>query len=292
MTLPVPRLVVGSLALLAMGAPLAMGGCDDVGLLTPLDVADVTIGLEVSGGVAGVSYAIVVDGARREVIGESCAPWCSVEPGGVILPVSGEQVAAMASALEDADITALDGRDFGVDCCDRFGYVVRYRNGDRTARVSGGGDRLPSDLARVVGRLHGLVQGVLPALVSPDTRDTDWPRDAYELGPTSVDGLTLDAEVRYGGGCAQHRIDLVVWGDWIEPTSSSPPHVNALLSHDDGGDTCEAFLTDERSFDLGPLRDAYERTFGPIGDARPTVVLRLWDPMSANPLGRLVEVEL
>lgn len=270
---------------------LAVGGCDDVGPLAPVDPVEVTITLGVSGGFAGVSYAIAVDGAEREVVGVSCESFCSFEPGDVLVPVSAEQIAALAGALEEADITAWDGRDFGAECCDRFQYELTYRSGERSVHLTGGGGRLPEDLARVIGRLHGLVYGVVPALISPDTRDTDWRRDPYTLGPTSVDGLRLTAELQYGGGCRQHRIDLVVWGDWIE-SASSPPHINALLTHDDGDDSCEALVNDERSFDLGPLRDAYERAFGPIGGERPTVVLRLWDPLSTSPLGRLIEVRL
>lgn len=270
---------------------IAIGGCDDIGPLAPVDPDEVRITLEVSGGFAGVGYTIAVDGADRGVVGVSCLSSCSFEPGDVVVPLSAEQVAALAGALEEVGVTAWDGRDFGVECCDRFRYDLTYLSGDRSVHLTGGGGRLPADLARVIARLHGLVYGIVPALISPDTRDTDWPRDAYTLGPTSVDGLGLTAELQYGGGCRQHRIDLVVWGDWIQ-TASSTPHINALLTHDDGDDTCEALLTDERSFDLGPLRDAYERAFGPIGDERPMVVLRLWDPLSANPLGRLIEVRL
>lgn len=272
---------------------VAVGGCGVSDPLAPVDTEDaggVTITLGVSGGFAGVSYTLSVDGADREVVGVSCESFCSFEPGEVLLPLSAEQIVALSGALEEAGVMAWDGRDFGDECCDQFQYELTYVRGERSVHLTGGGSRLPPDLAQVVARLHGLVYGVVPALISPDTRDTDWRRDAYTLGATSVDGLRLTAELGYGGGCGAHRIDLVVWGGWIESTSS-PPHINALLTHEDD-DPCEAYLTVERSFDLGPLRAAYERAFGPIGEERPTVVLRLWDPMSASPMGRLIEVRL
>lgn len=278
------RLVAHVLVVMAVG-------CGASHPLAPVDPDEVTITLGVSGGFAGVSYTISVDGAEREVVGVSCESFCSFAPGDVLLPLSAEQIAALAGALEEAGVMAWDGRDFGVECCDQFQYDLMYVRDGRSVHLVGGGGRLPRDLAQVIARLHGLVYGVVPALISPDTRDTDWPRDAYTLGATSVGGLRLTAELGYGGGCRPHRIDLVVWGDWIE-SASSPPHINALLTHDDGDDPCEAYLTDERSFDLGPLRAAYERAYGPIGEERPTVVLRLWDPMSASPLGRLIEVSL
>ncbi|MDX1648000.1 MAG: hypothetical protein R3304_12710 [Longimicrobiales bacterium] len=280
-----------SLVAPALVAIALTGACDDVDFFLPVDPDRVRITVAVSGGLAGVDYALAVDGAEDEAVGLSCASSCPFEPGTVLLPLSSDQVAALAGALEEAGIEGWDGRDFGVDCCDRFRYDLTYRNGKRSLRVAGGAGRMPDDLTDVVRLLHGLAYGVVPALIAPDTRDTDWPRDSYVLGPTAVEGLELTAEMEYGGGCAQHRIDLVVWGDWIE-MSSSPPHINALLTHDDGGDTCEALLSDERTFDLTPLRDAYEGAFVPIGHERPVVVLRLWDPQSASPLGRLVEVRL
>lgn len=272
-------------------ASLALVTCDDVGILVPIDPDEVTITLAVSGGVAGVGYTIAVDGGDRTVVGVSCTSSCTFDPGEVLLPVSSEQVAALAGALEDAGVAAWNGREFGDECCDQFHYDLAYDTDDRSVRLSGGAGRLPDELARAISQVHALVYGVVPALISRETRDVDWPRDPLTLISRSVDGLRLTATLQYGGGCGQHRIDLVIWGDWIEP-AAVPPHINALLAHDDGNDPCDAVIADERTFDLRPLRDAYEWAFGPIGDERPTVLLRLWDPVAASPLGRLIEVRL
>ena len=274
---------------LALLLASTLSGCDDSSPLGPVAPDEVSVRLEVSGGIAGVDYALIVDGAEGRVVGASCAWQCDFQEGDVLLPVSPDQVAALAGRLEAAGVLGLDGRDFGRECCDDFYFDLTYERGERSSRVTGGGGSLPADLAAAVGLLHGLVRGVAPLLVSPETRDVDWPRDAYTLGSVAVDGLTLTAELTFSGGCGEHRMDLVAWGGWME---SYPVQVNALVTHDDGDDPCDGILVEERAYDLAPLREAYEAAYGTIGDDRPTVVLRLWDPLAAGPLGRLVEVVL
>jgi len=268
---------------------LATAGCYSPVSLGPVLPQDVTITLSVSGGFAGVHYAIVVDGAAGEVRGLECTAFCDFEAGEVLLPVSAAQVEELARRLDEIGVMDLDGRDYGTECCDDFHYELTYQRGQRAATVRGGGARLPAALADAVGLLHGLAGGTLPVLVSPGTRDTDWPRDPYQLGRVEVAGLVLTAELTYGGGCGLHRADLVLWGGWME---SWPVQINALISHDDADDPCDGVVTEERSFALLPLREAYEDAYGPIGAIRTTVILRLWDPVSASPLGRMVEVVL
>ncbi|HSM60854.1 MAG TPA: hypothetical protein VK849_08665 [Longimicrobiales bacterium] len=276
-----------TLALLALAVAL---GCQaSFAILGPVTPEEVTITLEVSGGFAGVQYSFVVDGAAGVVRGVSCGAFCDFEPGEVILAVSDAQVAELGRRLDQAGVMRLDGRDFGTRCCDDFHYALTYERGGRTARLTGDGALLPPAVADALGLLGGLRHRTLPILVSPDTRDTDWPRDPYTLGEVTVEGLTLSAELTWGGGCAEHRVDLVAWGGWME---SFPVQINALLTHDDGDDPCDAVLTEWRRFELRPLREAYEEAYGPIGSEGATVILRLWDPLMASPLGRLVEVRL
>ena len=135
--------------------------------------------------------------------------------------------------------------------------------------------------------LSGLASGRVPLLVSPDTDEADWPRDPFSFTDVTTNGYALTVRVTYGGGCGQHRMDLVVWGGWLE---SFPVQVNGLVTHDDGDDACDAIVTEERVFDLRPLHDAYVDAYGPIGSDRPTVVLRLRDPASDDLI--LVEVVL
>ncbi|MEJ2204987.1 MAG: hypothetical protein P8170_12865, partial [Gemmatimonadota bacterium] len=198
--------------LLATLAASVLAGCYSPVSLGPVVPDEVDITLSVSGGIAGVQYAIAVDGAAGEVRGLMCSSFCDFEPGAVLVPISPAQVAALGRRLEDAGVMDMDGRDFGQECCDDFHYELTYRRGERSATVRGGGARLPRNLASAVGLLHGLGHGTVPALVSMDTRDTDWPRDPYQLGQVDVDGLVLTADLTYGGGCEPHRMDLVLWG--------------------------------------------------------------------------------
>jgi hypothetical protein len=241
-------------------ASVGITACASDSPFAPVPPEDVTITLSVSGGFAGVEYTVEVDGAAGAVQGVSCVAICDFEPGQVLVALSREQVEALSRRLDQTGVMDLDGQDFGLECCDDFHYLI-----------------------------HGLVGGSLPVLVAQSTQDTDWPRDAYQLGGVEAPRLALKAMVTYGGGCEQHRMDLVLWGGWME---SFPVQINALITHDDGDDPCDAVISEERRFDLLPLREAYEDAYGPIGDTPTTVILRLWDPLSGSPAGRLVEVSL
>lgn len=271
------------------GCVALLAGCDRVDFLAPVEPESVSIELAVSGGLAGVGYSFVVDGGAGEVRALTCVSGCDFQVGDVLAVVSDDQVGELARRLEDTGILRMDGRDFGEGCCDFLALELTYSREGASSHVQGTQDRFPRDLSEVVALLYALAEGRVPMLISPDTRDTDWPRDPYTLGAVTVDGLTLSAEVTYGGGCAAHVMDLVGWGGWLE---SNPLQINALVTHDDADDPCDALITETRPFDLRPLVRAYEGAYGPIGADRPTVILRLWDPLAAGPVGRLVEVRL
>lgn len=268
----------GGFALALAGAVCTLG-CGN-SLLVPIPAEDVTITLAVSGGFAGVSWSIVVDGADREVRGGACGNFCDWSPGDVLLAISEEQVAALARALDDAGVPGLEGRDFGTACCDMFHYDLGYQRGPRLFGFRGTDERLPPALAEVARQVAALGQGRVPMIVAPETTEADWPRDPFTLGEVTLDGAGLTAEITWGGGCAAHRMDLVAFGGWME---SNPVQVNALLTHDDGGDPCDTIVSSDRTFDLGPLRAAWVGAYGEIGTERPTVILRLRDPAPGAP---------
>ena len=266
---------------------VALLGCGSSGPLGPIATDDVSITLAVSGGFIGQSWEFLVDGETREVVGVRCDAHCDFEAGEAIVPVSEAQIADLAGRLEAAGVFERSG-DYENECCDQIGYDLRYRRGDRTARVQGTDQTIPAELATAIGHLATLGRGEVPILIAQGTEPTDWPRDAYTLGAVEADGRTLRAEVSYGGGCRAHRMDLVAWGGWLE---SEPVQVNALITHDAGDDPCDAYLTEERVFDLSPLARAWVDAYGPpSGPIR--INLRLWDPVSGSPVGRLIELEL
>ena len=98
---------------------------------------------------------------------------------------------------------------------------------------------------------------------------TAWPSDPLSVESASITGDALQATVRFGGGCARHRIALLLGRAFME---SFPVQVHARLTHDSGGDMCDALLTRTITFDLTPLKQRYLSAYGP-GAA--TVVINL-----------------
>lgn len=250
-----------------------------------MEPAEVDITFGVTGGFAGVDYAIAVDGEAREVRGVRCASVCDFVAGELLLPISAPQVAALARALDEAGVIELGERDFGVGCCDFYHVELTYRRGQRTVRLQGTEDRFPEAVANALRLLHPLASRTRPMIVALGTDAEDWPRDPYGLGDVEFDGSRLHAQVSYGGGCRAHRMDLVAWGGWME---SFPVQLNALITHDDGGDPCDAIVRETLDFDLYPLARAYREAYGGGGGEPPVVILRLWDPGAGS--ARLIEV--
>ncbi|MEM9189363.1 MAG: hypothetical protein AAGF12_09315 [Myxococcota bacterium] len=91
----------------------------------------------------------------------------------------------------------------------------------------------------------------------------------FDLGPATITGDTLDIEVSYSGGCAPHYFRLCYDPSFLE---SNPVQANVRLEHDSQRDPCEAYPTEQRSFDLTPLRNAYRDAYRTSSGS---VILRL-----------------
>jgi hypothetical protein len=269
-------------------AGLSTTSCELEQLIGPVDADEVTITLATSGGIVGVDYEIRVEGDSGEVRAVRCASGCEFSAGDLLLPVSDAQVMLLASALDAAGALQMGDRDFGTECCDQFHYDLTYERGDSSVRIQGTHARLPAELAAAVRLLQPLASRVLPLIVLQDSSLEDWPRDPYSLGEVSFDGSRIHADVSYGGGCADHRMDFVVFGGWME---SFPVQVNALITHDGADDPCDSVVTETRAFDVFPLAVAYAQSYGSGGAERPRVILRIWDPATGE-LARTLEVQL
>jgi hypothetical protein len=69
----------------------------------------------------------------------------------------------------------------------------------------------------------------------------------------SISGNTLNVYLKYGGGCAQHDIDLV----WNKVAMKSlPPQLPLGFKHDAHGDACKKLVSEMRPFDLTPLKSS------------------------------------
>lgn len=268
---------------LAVVGMASLGACGDV--TGPLLDGDVRVEISVSGGIAGVSYSFELDGPSGVVRGLSCEAGCEFEPLDVLVTVSEAQVQRAAQEMRGAGILQLDGIDFGTQCCDQFSYVVTYEEDGKSSTVRGDSGTLPPLLMTAVDRLRAMVDGRLPIIMALDSASQAFPTDPLTVDDVEVVGGLLEASVTYGGGCTTHQIDLVAFGGWLE---SSPVQVNVLLSHDDNGDVCDALVMETRSFDLGPLAEAYRESYGSGAPGETTVLLRLQD--ASQPMGiRLIE---
>jgi hypothetical protein len=100
-----------------------------------------------------------------------------------------------------------------------------------------------------------------PVVVSTSCKD-DLPRDAYQLTSAELDGELLALSVGYGGGCRTHRFHACWDGRFAE---SFPVQTWISFHHDDGGDTCEAFITKTLYIDVAPILRAYQGSYGSSG---------------------------
>ena len=119
-------------------------------------------------------------------------------------------------------------------------------------------------------------EDVRPILLVSDTSMASLASDPFEFvgfadvdttesgSPPSADAPssdTLGFRVAYGGGCAEHQFRLYGSDFFVPGGANDPVYNNLVLVHDDGGDTCEAYLSEVVRFDLTPLKEHYRREY-------------------------------
>ncbi len=89
--------------------------------------------------------------------------------------------------------------------------------------------------------------------------------DPFTLNSAAVIGDVLTVSVSYAGGCRHHEFQLLKDDAFME---SDPVQLRITLIHDGNGDRCEAWITEQHSFDLGDVkarwRAAYRRDSGVV----------------------------
>ena len=102
--------------------------------------------------------------------------------------------------------------------------------------------------------------------------------DPFTLNGAAVTGDVLMVSVSYAGGCRDHEFRLHKADSFME---SDPVQLRITLIHDGNGDRCEAWITEQHSFDLSDIkarwREAYRQESG-------VVQLRLRDAVDAEAL--------
>jgi hypothetical protein len=100
--------------------------------------------------------------------------------------------------------------------------------------------------------------------------------DEFALNTATITEDTLNINASYGGGCEEHQLTLVVSELFLE---SFPVQIPVSLSHNANGDTCEAWLTDDYSFDLTPIKTMYQEAYQQEAG---TIILRLKDTQNVE----------
>ncbi len=95
--------------------------------------------------------------------------------------------------------------------------------------------------------------------VVSDVSSPAWPSDPLTIESATIAGDALQATVTFGGGCARHRIALLISQVFME---SHPVQVHARLAHDADADMCKALLRRTLTFDLTPLKRRYRASYG------------------------------
>lgn len=101
-------------------------------------------------------------------------------------------------------------------------------------------------------------------LIDDDVDEALRASDPYQLhidgdNEPVIENDTLTLTISYSGGCASHDFTLVTNGRFME---SDPVQLVVALTHDNNGDTCEAYPTRRYSFDLEPIKTRYQEAYG------------------------------
>ena len=103
-----------------------------------------------------------------------------------------------------------------------------------------------------------------------------WGTDAYVINTATIEGDTLQINVSYTGGCETHAFTLVAEERFLE---SFPVQLRVSIAHNANSDTCEDSITEDHSFDLTPIKTAYQKGYQ---TETGTIVLRLKDAPPSN----------
>ncbi len=112
---------------------------------------------------------------------------------------------------------------------------------------------------------------ILPITLSNGDDPEAWVTDPCAIEEAVTDGDTLRLTVSYGGGCEDHEFKLVAWNFFME---SFPVQAGIEIAHNGNNDLCDAYITEELSFDLTPLKKEYQDQYP---DAEGQIVLQIGD---------------
>jgi hypothetical protein len=101
---------------------------------------------------------------------------------------------------------------------------------------------------------------LLPPVRLTDRDPAEIELSQFRLNSVALRGKTLTLNISYGGGCEEHGFEL-----FMSPAAfmeSFPVQANIYLRHDNNNDFCKAYITEDISFDISPIVDAYLQAYG------------------------------
>jgi hypothetical protein len=107
-------------------------------------------------------------------------------------------------------------------------------------------------------------------------------RDPFVLNEATLEGDELTVQVSYGGGCREHGFKLYMQPAFAE---SNPVRANLYLSHNDNDDPCDAWITEDLTFDVRRVTELYYYYYGGYGD----IILEIFGYFTDQP-GEGIEV--
>jgi hypothetical protein len=81
--------------------------------------------------------------------------------------------------------------------------------------------------------------------------------DPFELNYVELEEGIIKISVSYSGGCQLH-IFTITWDEII--SSSNPPGINLIITHNANNDNCEAYITEVLEFSMDHLLDSISIT--------------------------------
>lgn len=144
---------LGPLAWLALAAT----ACASTGPSAPEEAAEVVIVLEVTGGIAAFDYGYTVHGPSLTLLGHRCRRGCDWQPGETLGPLAQDEVLELARLFVNRGFFDLE-RDYGVQCCDQFEYLLSYRDRDDQHSVHGSDGTLPATARELIAAVRALAE--------------------------------------------------------------------------------------------------------------------------------------
>jgi hypothetical protein len=105
--------------------------------------------------------------------------------------------------------------------------------------------------------------GSSPTILVENINASDLYRHELRINSVKINENSLIADISFSGGCRKHEFILVISKYFIK---TNPPQIELFISHNNNGDSCEAFLNEEIVFSLVPLKDLYRNEYGDKGE--------------------------